>query len=184
MAENYATDRVLLGPCTVSFPNLFKVAEQSQKYEVDLVFVKGSKTHKTLVSLETQAKKARWGTKIPRIDANRVLIKDGDEKINKETNQPLEGYGGKLFVKARSARLPQVTDVNNQPIDDPGEIKGGDTCVALAHVWPYDNSFGRGLSLTLHGVRKLKDGEALGAAPVNAADEMSSFSPDVEEMEF
>lgn len=178
-----ATERVLLGPAVISFPNLFQPSEQSGKYEVDVIYEKGSDTHKKIAKLEKQAINNKWGTKVPG-GLNRV-IKEGNDKVDGE-GEVRNGYEGKLYskVKANSSHPPRVTDVNNNEIIDPLEIKGGDVCVALAHAFPYDNK-SKGVLLTLGGVRKIKDGEALGGgATGNAADEMSSYEADTGDVDF
>lgn len=176
MAQNYATGRELIGPVLISFPNLHKVNDLTQKYQVDVIFDKGSSTHRGLKKLEKEAINNRWGDKPPR--SLLKGIKDGDERVSKDTGDALDGYGGRLYAKLQSGRPPQVTDVDNNPIDDPMDIKGGDICVALVHAFPYSNKFNEGVLFTLHGVRKVKDGAALGAAPVNAGNEMAAYQAD------
>lgn len=175
MADNFATERVLLGPCVISFPSLFRPSEKTGKYEVDIIYPAGSETHKKIRTLEKTAINARWGNKPP---AGLLgLVKNGDERI-KDTGEAYEGYAGMLYSKVRSARIPLVSDVNNDPIADPMEIKGGDTCVVLAHAYPYANTewSKKGVLLTLHGVRKIKDGEPLGgSSSANAAEELGAY---------
>lgn len=181
---NFQSDRVLLGPCIVSFPQLFQASEMTGKYELDIIYEKGSKTHKLIQKLDKEAKAARWGNKLP--SGLRGLVQDGDDRLNSE-GDVLDGYEGMLFSKVRTSRPPRVTDIDNNAIEDPMEIKGGDTCVVLAHAWPYDNTkfHKKGVLLTLHGVRKIKDGEPLGGgSSVNAADEMAGYTADVGDMDF
>lgn len=177
MATGFATERVLLGPVVVSFPNLFHPAENSGKFEIDIIYDKGSETHKKIKRLEKQAINNRWGEKVP--GGLNLLVKDGDDKVDSD-GEVRNGYGGKLFskIKANVDHPPQITDVKNNVIIDPMEIKGGDVCVVLAHAFPYDNK-SKGVLMTLSGVRKIKNGEALGGGPSgNAADEMSEYEAD------
>jgi hypothetical protein len=178
MAErNFATERVIIGPCVISFPSLFEPSSKTGKYEIDIIYDRGSSVHKKITELERKAKVARWGSKVP--PGLLGLIKNGDEKVNSD-GDICGGYEGKLYSKLRTNRQPGVTDVANATIEDPLEVRGGDICVVLAHAYPYVNTewSKKGVILTLHGVRKIKDGEPLGAAPINAADEMSSYQTD------
>lgn len=173
-SRNLATDRVLVGPSMVSFPKLFQVSRLG-RYEIDILYDAGSKVHKRILALEKAAIKNRWGDKEPK--GLHKLVQDGDDRVD-DSGEVLDGYAGKLYTKAHSKWQPQVTDVENNEVEDPMEVKGGDSCVILVHAFPYDNTKfkNKGVLLTLHGVRKIKDGEALGASPVNATDEMSKYS--------
>lgn len=176
MADNMNSDRVLLKG-TVSFPNLFSPNDFG-KYEVDLIFDKGSKTYNMLKKLEKEAIEARWGsvTKAPRGLVR--LVREGDSRISKD-GEVYDGYEGRFYARAKTGRRPQVTDVLNNEVVDPMEIQGGDECVILAHVYPYkaDKPVHKdSILLTLHGVRKLKDGDVrFGGSPVDAADELSKY---------
>jgi hypothetical protein len=182
MGDGYATDRDILGPAMISFPQLFQPSQKTGKYEVDVIYEEGSKTHKKIKKMEKQALDARWGSKLP--GKLLLLVQDGDEKTNGE-GDVLDGYAGMLYSKVRTNTQPRVVDVDNNPIEDPMEVRGGDKCIVLAHAYAYDNTEWKkkGVLLTLHGVRKLKDGEALGNS-VNAADEMAGYEADTGDEEF
>jgi hypothetical protein len=162
---------------------VFVPSVKTGKYEIDIIYDNGSETHKKIKALEKKAKQNRWGSKIP--PKLLELVKDGDEKFTSD-GEPCAGYPGKLFSKARSNRIPSVTDASNNIIEDPMEIKGGDLCVVLVHAYPYVNDEWnkKGVLLTLHGVRKIKDGEPLGASPIDAASELSNFEADDEFEDF
>ena len=186
MADGYQTDRDLLGPAMVSFPQLFQPSQQTKKYEVDVIYAKGSATHKKIKKMEKEALDGMWGAKPPG-KIKYLLVQNGDEKTN-EDGEVLNGYEGMLYSKAKTSQPPRVTDVNNDPIEDPMEVRGGDLCIVLAHAYAYDNTEFKvkGVLLTLHGLRKIKSGEGLGSSPVHAADEMAGYEVDTsdEDMPF
>lgn len=183
MSEIVKSERVLLGPCVVSFPSVVRANDRG-KYEVDIIYEKGSDVHKKLIELEKDAIKKQWAGKPP-VGLIR-LVKDGDGRISSRTGEVMDGYVGKLFSKAKSGRPPQVTDLGNNPIDDPMEIKGGDICVILAEVipWPKKQPTHKdSILLGLLGIRKLRDGKRLGGSgsDVDAAYEMSNYQYDGED---
>jgi len=64
MSEIIKSERVLLGPCVVSFPSVVRANDRG-KYEVDIIYEKRSDVHKKLIELEKDAIKKQWAGKPP-----------------------------------------------------------------------------------------------------------------------
>ena len=98
----------------------------------------------------------------------------GEEKVNKKTFQPYDGYAGHVFITAGRDTAPQMIQADGQPIDPTNtmayqqlarKMYGGCYVNAAISVWPQDNTFGRGIRCQLLAVQFLKDGDAFGEAP-------------------
>lgn len=102
-----------------------------------------------------------------------------------ETKPHLEGYGAGVafFTLASTKRRPGVIDTQNVPLTEEEFYAG---CYARATVLPftYDNKFGKGVSLGLGNLQKLKDGESFSgfsSAEEDFGGEAAEFDEGVDE---
>lgn len=113
----------------------------------------------------------------------------GDEKVNKKTFTPYDGYQGHLFVAASSDRPPQMIQDNGQPVDPANtmgyqqlarKMYGGCYVNAAVKPWMQQNKHGNGVRCDLIALQFHSDAPAFGegapdvtgmfgAAPVAAA---------------
>ena len=182
MKKIVGTEKIVVGPAVASFPNLFQPNDKSGKYEIDLIYEKGSDTHKMIAKIEKQAIEERWGSSPPK--GLLRAVQDGDKRLDRE-GEVRPGYAGKLFTKARSKREPFVTDATNQRITDPMVLKGGDIVGASISAYPYVNQEWNteGVYINLYAAKKLRDGEPLGGGGgANGPDgALEVFEPDLGE---
>lgn len=104
-------------------------------------------------------------------------LRDGDlPNENGEARGP--EYAGHWFIaaKAGTSRKPFVVDQSVQPILQEEEIYSGCYVNMAIQFYAYENSGNKGISASLTGVQKVKDGERLGAAPVEATDVFSAIA--------
>lgn len=104
-------------------------------------------------------------------------LRDGDlPNENGEARGP--EFAGHWFIaaKAGTSRKPFVVDQNVQPILQEEEIYSGCYVNMAIQFYAYENSGNKGISASLTGVQKVKDGERLGAAPVEASDVFSAIA--------
>ena len=178
----------------ISFPCLFKKNDYNNTYyEVDVLYRRGSAVHQQFSELDEQAIRNRWPDGAPKGVIS--CIKSGDEKNEARAQagkEPLESYDGMLFSKLRTQSQPRVTGPNNEVIDDPMLLKGGNICVLSVSAFPYDNTtdaakkkFGKkGIWLTLYGLRKLQEGKVFGAPSRDANSDLDSYEADTGDEEF
>jgi hypothetical protein len=102
----------------------------------------------------------------------------GQEKINKKTFLPYEGYVGNVFISANNEKMPQMIQSNGEPVDPLNTM----ACAALARKlyggckvnvavkpWIQDNTHGRGIRCDLIAIQFAGDGTPFGEAPADAA---------------
>ena len=118
----------------------------------------------------------------------------GEEKINKKTFQPYDGYAGNVFITAGRDQQPQMIQADGQPIDPANtmayqqlarKLYGGCRVNAAIKPWLQDNKHGRGIRCDLIAVQFFQDDTAFGEGNVDAsslfgavaAPAMSGFAP-------
>jgi hypothetical protein len=177
-----STEPRIVGPFVAAWPSLFEVNEMSGRYELTMIYARNSATHKTLNEMCEEAIRSRWGDDRP--SDLLLAINDGNDKKNNREGGTIETpyyLIDKLYTKIKTVRPPRVTDADNKTIVKDGVLTSGDICIASVSVYPYDNAADgkawgkRGLWVTLHGVRKLRDGAPIGSN-VNIQQVESSLS--------
>ncbi len=102
----------------------------------------------------------------------------GEEKINKKTFQPYDGYAGHVFITAGRDTAPQMIQADGQPIDPSNtmayqqlarKMYGGCRVNAAIKPWPQDNKHGRGIRCDLIAVQFAGDDTAFGEGAVDAS---------------
>ena len=102
----------------------------------------------------------------------------GDEKVNKKTFLPYDGYQGQYYITAGRDTPPQVIQADGTPVDPQNTMAyqqlgrlmyGGCRVNAAIKPWLQDNTHGRGVRCDLVAVQYLKDDEAFGEGNVDAS---------------
>ena len=95
----------------------------------------------------------------------------GEEKINKKTFTPYDGYPGMVYVTVGRDTPPQMIQDNGQPIDPNNSMAyqqlarkmyGGCYVNAAVKPWIQQNKHGNGIRCDLVALQFCKDGEAFG----------------------
>lgn len=104
-------------------------------------------------------------------------LRDGDSLTDNGEPRGAE-YAGHWFIpaKASASRKPFVVDGQLQPIIDESAIYSGAYCNFAIQFYGYDNSGNKGISTSLIGVQKVRDGEPLGGPRLEAADVFSTIA--------
>ncbi|MGL4458323.1 MAG: ssDNA-binding protein, partial [Plesiomonas shigelloides] len=157
----------------ILWPALAKPEEYRgrERFKVTVLVPKSEEKAKEWVTLneaiEALVAAERWSF------ANRQIkhpIQDGDFKINDKTGLPNELYSGHFYFTASTAQRVPVFGPNKLPymlekIED--EVYSG--CYGVAVVYPFlygkdptKTNGGRGVSLALMGVQKVRDGDLVG----------------------
>jgi hypothetical protein len=102
---------------------------------------------------------------------DRCAFKKGEDCISGTTGEPYDGYEGMMVVSAANARRVPVVDRDRSPLTaEDGRPYSG--CIVNMLVRWYcvsgKDKGGNGCFSSLEAVQFVKDGEAFGAAPVDA----------------
>jgi hypothetical protein len=102
----------------------------------------------------------------------------GEEKINKKTFQPYDGYAGQVFITAGRDTPPQIIQADGQPIDPNNtmayqqltrKMYGGCRVNAAIKPWPQVNKHGNGIRCDLIALQFAGDDTAFGEGAVDAS---------------
>lgn len=102
----------------------------------------------------------------------------GEEKVNKKTFQPYDGYAGNVYITAGRDSQPQIIQADGTPIDPNNtmayqqltrKMYGGCRVNAAVKPWLQENSYGRGVRCDLVAVQFAADDQPFGEGAVDAA---------------
>lgn len=173
--------KVTLKGVRLSFPTLFQPKgfqggdEGDKKFSA--VFLLDKETDKkqiaALQKVIDKVAEEKWPKKLPKLKG--TCLKDGEEKEDE-----YDGYDDTImFVPASTSKRPPVVDKDLTPIaESDDKIYAGCYVNATIDVWAQDNQYGKRVNAQLRAVQFFKDGEAFGAAPVNAEDEFQAIEDD------
>ena len=173
--------KVVTGEVRISFPHLFKPQPQDNgtlKYSVLILIPKSDagtlKAIQEAQKLALQEGKDKvFGGTIPK--SPDLTLHDCDEEDDLEKYPEREGHY-RMNVSATENYPPQIVDRNVQPILDPTEVYSGCYVRVSINAFPFKHKAGkRGASFGLLHLQKLRDGERLGGAVTEDAEDV--FSP-------
>ena len=102
----------------------------------------------------------------------------GEEKINKKTFQPYDGYAAHVFITAGRDSAPQMIQADGSPVDPANtmayqqlarKMYGGCRVNAAVKPWLQDNKHGRGIRCDLIAVQFAADDVAFGEGATDAS---------------
>ena len=102
----------------------------------------------------------------------------GEEKINKKTFQPYDGYAGHVFITSGRDSPPQMIQANAQPVDPSNtmayqqlarKMYGGCRVNAAIKPWLQENKHGRGVRCDLIAIQFAGDDTPFGEGAVDAS---------------
>lgn len=110
------------------------------------------------------------------IAQDRVCLRRGDTKTGQD-GQVMDGYGGNLYVSARSYKRPTVIDRDKSPLTEAdGKPYSGCYVNAIVAVWAQKGGqYGKRVNAQLRGVQFAGDGEAFAGGTVASPDEFDSL---------
>jgi len=180
----------------LSYPHLFEKHSMMDSagnpsgtpaYACSVVFSKSDT--KTLEALKAAVKVAvqKGKEKFGWTDANvqnkkfNNPIHDGDEdKLDSKDYETM--YKGKYYINCRNTRdEPQVVDINRNPIQEERDIYAGCLVRVSVSAFPFEKNGNRGISLGLHNVQKLADGEHLGGGSTSAYDDFDEVDEETKQ---
>ncbi|CAB4127117.1 Protein of unknown function DUF2815 [uncultured Caudovirales phage] len=105
----------------------------------------------------------------------------GDEKVNKKTFKPYDGYAGHAFITAGSGTPPQVIQADGSPVDPQNtmayqqltrKMYGGCRVNAAIKPWIQANKHGNGIRCDLIAIQFFKDDAPFGEGATTDASSM------------
>jgi len=102
----------------------------------------------------------------------------GDEKVNKKTFQPYDGYANNVYITAGRDTQPQIIQADGSPVDPSNsmacmqlarKLYGGCRVNVAIKPWPQDNKHGRGIRCDLIAVQFAGDDTPFGEGAVDAS---------------
>lgn len=101
-------------------------------------------------------------------------LRDGDSLTDSGEQRGPE-FAGHWYIAASTKKQPFAVDGQLNPVIDPEEIYSGAYGNVAVQFFGYENSGNKGISASLVGVQKVKDGERLGAPALEASDVFSAL---------
>lgn len=144
----------------LSYPYIFERSkpmgnETEGKFQCEVIFDNEDQLANVKAAIE-QAIADKWPKRPNKL---RLPIKDGDEHREGKT-----GYEGKVFIGARSNDKPGVVvGPNRRTTEDKNEVYAGCYVKVSVTAFAYDHpQGGKGVSLALNHVWKIRDGKPFG----------------------
>jgi hypothetical protein len=156
-------------------PHAIKVAsgekQPEARYQITIPIPKSSPFWKKLDALIDDTAKAKWGKIPPKLKTPK---KDGDDGDGEGNVRP--EFAGTWSIQATSKNKPGIVDANLQPVMSADEIYSGAwyRCSIRAYAWDHPTG-GKGVSVALDNVMKVKDDEAF-SGRTNAASDFADFA--------
>lgn len=141
----------------------------TKKYSLSIIIDKEDKATLKMLEDGIQAaikagKDKKFGGKVPK--NLKLPLRDGDEE-----REDQEEYAGSMFLNASTTRRPAVKDSDMSDILDEEEFYSGCYGQVSLNFYAFNTSGNKGVAAGLNHVRKLEDGERLGAAVSSAEDD-------------
>lgn len=185
-----ATVKAVIGEVRFSYLHVFEpyAAKEGERRNYSAVLLI-PKSNKALVE---QVKKAikeaynvavteKWGGKTPKDGYWFNPLQDGDEPKSDGEDRG-EAYEGHYFLNAKSNNQPEVVDRKRQPIMSDEDMYSGCYGYASVAFGGFNHESGKkGISCFLNNLLKTRDGDPLGAARTNAANDFADLLIDDDE---
>lgn len=162
-------------------PHALKVApgekQPEARYQVTIPIAKGDAFWAKFDALVDETAKAKWG-KIPA--KLKTPKKDGDDE-DSDGNARAE-FAGRWSIQASSKNKPGIVDANLQPIMSADEIYSGAWYRASIRCYAWEHpTGGKGVSVALDNVMKVKDDEAF-SGRTTAGSDFADFASNKDSM--
>ncbi len=182
------SDIIYLQNVRLSFPHLTEPHASAQgaqpKYSADFIMPADHPGYQQFMARYGELAAAEWKEHAQQvmgmIQQDRKLRNYGvgEEKVNKQTFQPYDGYAGQVWIMANNKNMPQMIKSDGVPVDATNTMEaqavarnlyGGCYVNAAVKPWIQDNQFGKGVRCDLVAVQFQADGEAFGEGAPDAS---------------
>ncbi len=187
-----SNDLIFLSNVTLSFPHLAEPQKQVNEatgatrisYNAEFLMPQDHPGFQQFmqryaaIALEKWKEHAQAVMQMIQNDRKTRCFGNGNEKINKKTFQPHDGYAGNMFITAGRDSAPQMIQADGTPVDPANtmayqalarKMYGGCRVNAAIKPWPQDNKHGRGIRCDLVAIQFAGDGTPFGEGAVDAS---------------
>jgi len=182
-------DLIYLSNVRLSFPQIVEPkafnneANGVKKYSADFLMDQTDPSFAQFMQLYANLATEKWKENasaiMQMIQADRKLrcYGSGNERVNKKTFKPYDGYENKVFVTAITENKPQMIQADGNGVDPTNtmaymalarKLYGGCYVNAAVKPWVQDNNFGRGIRCDLIAIQFQADGDSFGEGNVDA----------------
>ena len=178
MSKSITSEKVHLDVVRLSFPVLWTPRSfqpgQPPKFQATFLLDPSDKAHaKAIKQIKKEAKRIALEAfgEVPKgLKKCFGLAKDHDKK------KEYDGYDGMFYLATANERRPTLVDKKRKALDEvdgPGLLYAGAFVNTVITLWTQDHPVGgKGINANLRIVQFVKNGEAFGAGPASADDEL------------
>jgi hypothetical protein len=186
------SDVIYLSDVRLSFPNLAEPQKQRNEitgaerisYNCELIMPKEHQGFgqfmQTYARLMQEVFKEHANSVMQMIQNDRKsrCFGAGEEKVNKKTFQPYDGYPGMVFITAGSKNQPQMIQGDGSQVDSTNtmayqalarKMYGGCRVNAAVKPWVQKNDHGNGIRCDLIAIQFLRDDKSFGEGAVDVS---------------
>lgn len=184
------SDVIFLTNVRLSFPHLAEPHAAGnnptavKKYSADFIMSADDAGYKQFMAQYASLALDKWGENSSQVmqmvlsDRKLRCFGQGNEKVNKKTFKPYDGYADMAYIGANRDQMPQMIQADGTPVDGNNtmayqqqarKMYGGCYVNVALKPWLQDNAHGRGIRCDLVAVQFLKDGEAFGEGKTDAS---------------
>ena len=189
---------VFLSNVRLSFPNIIKPQERDQpdgskkiSWNAEFIMEKEHPSFKQVLARVQTIASDKWkehaaaALNLIQNDRKQRCFGNGDEKVNKKTFKPYDGYAGMAYISAGRDSAPQIIQQDGTPIDPTNtmayqqltrKMYGGCRVNVAVKPWVQDNKHGRGIRCDLVAIQFLADDVPFGEGEVDASGMFSAVA--------
>lgn len=176
----------------LSFPHLVEpqkrinpeTGEERLSYNADFILAPNDPAFAKFMQIYTGMANAEWKEHAQQVmsmiqaDRKSRCYGQGNEKVNKKTFQPYDGYKDNVFLSASRDTPPQMIQADGSPVDPNNtmayqqlarKMYGGCRVNAALKPWLQKNKHGRGIRCDLVAVQFANDDKPFGEAAVDVS---------------
>jgi len=185
------SDLIYISNARLSFPNIATPQQRDNpdgtkkiSYNCELLMPADHKGYQDFMKTYAAMAQAKWAEHAQTVmqmihnDRKQRCYGHGDEKLNKKTFKPYDGYAGNCYITVGSAHQPQVIRPDGSAVDPANTMEwqaiaramyGGCRVNAAIKPWLQDNKHGRGVRCDLVALQFAGDDTPFGEGSVDAS---------------
>jgi hypothetical protein len=182
---------IYISNARLSFPNIAQPQTRDNpdgtkkvSWNCELLLPQNDPGYQQFMKVYATLAQAKWAEHAQQVmqmihqDRKQRCYGSGDEKVNKKTFKPYDGYAGNLYITTGSNNAPQLIRTDGTPVDPANSMEyqavaramyGGCYVNVAIKPWLQDNKHGRGVRCDLVALQFAKDGEPFGEGAVDAS---------------
>jgi hypothetical protein len=186
------SDIVFISNARLSFPHFAEpqrmknevTGQERISYNCELLLAPDTPGVVAFMRRYRELAQAKWAEHAPQVmqmiqqDRKSRCYGNGDEKINKKTFKPYDGYAGNFYITAGRDTQPQVIQADGTPIDPTNtmayqqltrKMYGGCRINAAIKPWAQQNKHGNGIRCDLVAIQFAGDDTPFGEGATDAS---------------